>query len=145
MTANHQCLNWVESDRLERLLTDDLLALPGCGQRHKDVQRGLNKAPRTIASMLTDAFKKEPSVPRVTRIARTILTFFERTDCRELKELHSVETKEQGEVDLIQMRLAQGDMSTPTLRCFVEEVDELIAVLTEMRSAALAQLMRSQA
>lgn len=147
MTAHYQALNWVEQDRggrLERLITEDLLALPNCGQKHKDIQQGKNRAPNTIAQMLTDAFKKEPSVPKVTRLAHTILAFFTPQSCRPLKELHSVETREQGDVDVIQMRLAQGDLSTPTLRNFVEEVDELIAVLTEMRSAALAQLMRSQ-
>lgn len=142
--AHYQPANWVERDRLEQLIAEDLLALPGCGQKHKDLQQGKNRAPNTLASMLTDAFKKEPSVPKVTRLAHTILAYFTPQSCRALKDLHRVETEEEGDVNKIQMAIAQGDLSTPTLRNFVEEVDELIAVLTEMRSAALGQLMRSQ-
>ena len=126
------------------MLTSDLLALPGCGQKHKDIQAGKNRAPNTIAQMLTDAFKKQPSVPKVTRLANTIIAFFTPNNCRELKALHSEETREQGDVDRIQMLVAQGDCSTPTLRKLVEELDDYIIVAQEMRSAALAQLMRSQ-
>lgn len=147
MTAHYQALNWVERDRggrLEQLITEDLLALPNCGQKHKDIQQGKNRAPNTLASMLTDAFKKEQSVPKVTRLAHTILAYFTPTNCRELNQLHAVETEEQGDVDTVQMRVAQGDTSTPTLRKLVEELDEYILVAQEMRSAALGQLMRSQ-
>lgn len=141
MTAHPQMFHQVEASHLERMLTDDLLALPNCGQKHKDIQRGLNKAPRTLATMLTDAFKKEQSVPKVTRLARTILQFFAPQTCRALTELNTVETREEGEVNEIQMRVAQGDTSTPTLRKLVEELDEYILVATELRSAALAKIM----
>lgn len=140
--SHHQPLNWVECDRLERMIADDLLSLPACGQKHKDIQQGKNKAPNTIACMLTDAFRKEQSVPKVTRLAHTILAYFAPQSCRELKDLHSVETQEEGDVNDIQMAVAQGDTSTPTLRKLVEELDEYILVAQEMRSAALSRIMQ---
>lgn len=84
--SHHQPLNWVECDRLERMIADDLLSLPACGQKHKDIQQGKNRAPNTIAAMLTDAFRKERNVSKVTRLAQTILTYFAPTSCRELRE-----------------------------------------------------------
>lgn len=42
----------------------------------------------------------------------------------------------------IQMAVAQGDTSTPTLRKLVEELDEYILVAQEMRSAALSRIMQ---
>lgn len=140
--SHHQPLNWVESDRLERMIADDLLSLPACGQRHKDIQQGKNKAPNTIAAMLTDAFRKERNVSKVTRLAHTILAFFTPTTCRELQELHSVETREQWELEQVQMAVAQGDLSTPTLRKLHKELGDYILVAEEMRSAVLTRLMQ---
>ena len=140
--SHHQPCNWVERDRLERMIASDLLSLPACGQRHKDIQAGKNRAPNTIAAMLTDAFRKERNVHTVTRLAHTILQFFAPQTCRELQELHPIETREQGELEEVQMAVAQGDLSTPTLRKLVEELDEYILVAQEMRAAALSRIMQ---
>lgn len=140
--SHHQSFNWVECERLERMIADDLLSLPGCGQRHKDLQAGKNRAPNTIAAMLTDAFRKERNISKVTRMAHTILHFFTPTTCRDLDELHPVETREQWELEQVQMAVAQGDLSTPTLRKLVEELDQYILVAQEMRAAALSRIMQ---
>lgn len=140
--SHHQPLNWVERDRLEQLISDDLLSLPGCGQRHKDMQQGKNRAPNTIAAMLTDTFRKERDVSKVTRLAHTILHFFTPKTCRELHDLHPVETREQGELEAAQMSVAQGDLSTPALRTLDKELGDYILIAEEMRSAVRSRLMQ---
>ena len=141
--SHYHPLNWVELDRLERAITDDLLALPGCGQRHKDIQQQKNRASNTIAAMLTDAFRKERDVSKVTRLAHTILAFFTPTTCRELHELHPVETREQGELESAQMAVAQGDLSTPALRKLHKELGDYVLIAEEMRAAVLTRIMQA--
>lgn len=142
--SHHQNMSWVECDALERALRDDLLALPGCGQMHKDIQTRKNKAPKTLATMLVDGFRKERSPAKVTRLAHTIIGFFSSNarEQRRLRDLNPIETKEEGDINVVQMAIAQGDLSTPTLRKLVEQIDEYAPVLQEMRGAALAELMR---
>lgn len=140
--SHHQPLNWVEQDRLERMIADDLLSLPACGQRHKDIQAGKNKAPNTIAAMLTDAFRKERDVSKVTQLAHTILAFFTPQNCRDLSALHPIETREQGELENAQMVVAQGDLSTPSLRKLHKELGDYILVAEEMRAAVLSRIMQ---
>lgn len=146
MISHHQSVSRVECGVLERALRDDLLALPAGGQRHKDIQAGKNKAPDTLAHMLVGAFHKDPSIPRVTRLAHTIIDFFSSAEAKEqrrLRDLNPIETKEEGDINVVQMAIAQGDLSTPTLRKLVEEIDEYAPVLQEMRGAAIAELMRA--
>jgi hypothetical protein len=147
--SNHQFMSLVECEALERAIRDELLALPHADQstrqKKKDIQTGKNKAPNTLATMLVGAFRKERSVPRVTRVAHAIIGFFESRGAkqqRRLRDLNPIETKEEGDLNNVQMAIAQGDLSTPTLLKLVEEIDEYAPVLQEMRSAALIEAMR---
>lgn len=147
--SNHQYMSLVECEALERAIRDELLALPHADQstrqKKKDIQAGKNKAPNTLATMLVGAFTKERSVPRVTRLAHAIIGFFEargEKQQRGLRDLHPIETKEEGDLNNVQMAIAQGDLSTPTLLKLVEEIDQYTPVLQEMRSAALTEAMR---
>lgn len=118
---------------------------PKIQQLRKDVQRGQNKAPETIASMVTDAFNSGNPAPE--RLASTIRDFFSAHTHRlqrKLRELSPIETREEGELNCIQVSIDQGDTSTPTLTSFIAEIDENVAVLLEMRSAAVAERYRSE-
>lgn len=146
---NHRFMSMVEHEALERAIRDDLLSLPHIDQftrqKKKDIQSGRNKAPNTIARMLVGAFQKERSPAKVTRLAHTIIGFFSSSEAKEqrrLRDLNPIETKEEGDLNNVQMAIAQGDLSTLTLRKLVEEIDEYAPVLQEMRGAALTELMR---
>lgn len=147
--SNHQFMSLVECEALERAIRDELLALPhsdqSTRQKKKDIQAGKNKAPNTLATMLVGAFRKERSVPRVTRLAHAIIGFFESKETKQqraLNDLHPIETKKEGDLNNVQMAIAQGDHSTPTLLKLVDGIDQYAPVLQEMRSAALNEAMR---
>lgn len=127
-------MSWVECDALERALRDDLLALPGCGQMHKDIQQGRNKAPNTLARMIAGAVHTK----QVSRIVGTISGFIAARNPRsrrKLPELIPLETKLDGEMDCTEMAIAQGDMSTPTLMKLKEQIASYRELLDDMGQA----------
>lgn len=147
--SHHSIVSRVECDTLATELKQQLLAIsskdPRIIQLRKDVQQGKNKAPDTIAAMVTDGFNS--GSPVAERFASLIRDFFSARKPRlqrTMQQLNTVETKLDGNIDCTQMAIAQGDTSTPTLRKFVEELDEYIAVAQEMRAAAVAELYRAE-
>lgn len=147
--SNHRFMSLVECEALERVLKDELLSLPhydqATRQQKKDIQQGRNKAPQTLARLLVGAFRKDPKRP--TRLARTIIGFFESKEAKEqrsLRDLQKIETREEGELNNVQIAIAQGDLSTPTLMDGVREIDEYLPVLQEMRSALLSEATRAR-
>lgn len=146
---NHPAVTRVECDSLAGELRQQLLAVrskdPKVIQLRKDLQQLKNKAPETIAALVSDAFNN--GTPVAERFASTIRDFFsarrEKLQ-RTIRQLNPIETKLDGELDCTQMAIADGDLSTPTLRKFVEELEEYIAVAQEMRAAAIAELYRAE-
>ena len=140
-------LNDVARQSLANELRTSLLSVssrstdPKVQELRKAIERRRNKAPDTIAAMLTEAHNSRRADPQ--SFASTIRDFFsarkERLQ-RTMRQLNPIETKLDGELDCIQMAIADGDHSTPTLKKFVEEIDEYIAVAQEMRGAAVAEL-----
>lgn len=110
----------------------------------KSVERHRNKAADTVASILTDAFNSGRADPQ--SFAATITGFFSprlKQLQRELCDLMQVETVEEGEFECVQMQIAQGDLSRPTLVAFKKELRELRAILDEMELAVDTELYRS--
>ena len=116
-------------------------------QLHKDLQQQKNRAPDTIATIVVAGLKNDQE-SKVRAIAHAISGFCSAGKaklCRRFPQLYPIETREQGELDCLEVAIAQGDHSTPTLERFVKEVDENIAVLTEMREAAITELYAPKA
>jgi hypothetical protein len=143
--SHHSMVSRVECDTLTSELRTQLLGVRSRDQRtiqlRKDVQAGKNKAPETIATLLTDAFNSND--PIADRFASTIRSFFSaRTQQlqRKLRDLMQVETKEEGEFNNVQMKIAQGDLSRPTLIEMKKEIGEYRAILDELEAAVDAEL-----
>ncbi len=141
----------VERLSLAEQLRDSLLHLSfGSSDRRtqdlrKDVYRGQNKAAETIASMLTEAFNSHRANP--SRFANVVWDFFSarvKRLRRTLRQLSPIETRVEGELNCLQVAIDQGDMSNPALTKFIDEIDENVALLMEMR-AAVALLMEMRA
>lgn len=137
-----------ERDRLASEISRCLLSVESDGdpkirERKKDLRKGFNKAADTLSQFLVHSFNN--GKPISGRLTTAIGDFFSaRTERmqRRLRELMPIETKEEGDVNLVQMAIAQGDLSTPTLIRFVTEIDEYMGVLAEMRAAAVAELQK---
>jgi hypothetical protein len=137
----------VDSEQLAGEFRQRLLSFrsknPRIQQLHKDLQQGRNRAPETICAILVDAWNDSKPLSEVVSPAKTITDFFSShvgRIRRKLRELSPIETREEGDVNCIQVAIDQGDHSRPTLEKFVKEVDENIAVLVEMRDAAIAEI-----
>jgi hypothetical protein len=124
-----------------------LLALrsqcPRVQQVQKDLQQGKNKAPETITLLIADAFNSEKQIDDVVSPAQMLVDYCKARVRRVRRAWHSVsplETKEEGDLNCVQNAIDLGDHSTPTLTRFVKEAGEYIAVIEEMREAALTEL-----
>jgi hypothetical protein len=140
-------LNDVARQSLANELRTSLLSVssrstdPKIQELRKAIERRRNKAPDTIASLLTEAHNANRADPQ--SFASTIRDFFSahgKKLQRTIRQLNPIETKLDGELNCIQMAIADGDHSTPTLKKFVEELDEYIEIAGEMRAAAVAEL-----
>lgn len=150
--SHHPVVGQVEQDRLVGELRDALLALRAhvngrrdarAKQLHKDVQSRKNRAPETIAALLASAFNERAPMSDVTRICQIIGGFFiakRRGHVRKLRDLSPIETRSEGELNLVQVLVDQGDHSAPMLAHLIEACDENIALLTEMKQAATEEL-----
>jgi hypothetical protein len=150
-SAHHPAIDQVEQDRLIAELRDALLALRAhvngrrdvrAKQLHKDVQSGKNRAPETMGILLTEAYNDRAPLSDVERISHIITSFFRskrQGGVRKLRDLSPVETREEGELNCIQVAIDQGDHSAPMLNRLIEELERNIAILTEMRESALEE------
>lgn len=110
----------------------------------KAVERRRNKAADTVAALLTHAFNSGRADPQA--FAATITGFFSprlKRLQRRLCDLMQVESIAEGEFEPLQMRIAQGDLSRPTLVAFKKELCEYRAILDEMELAVDAELYRT--
>lgn len=146
--ATHpQMIDAGERDRLADEIRGCLLSVsssdPKIRERKKDLRKRFNKAPDTLAGFLVQAFNERR--PISARLTTAIGDFFSaRTQRiqRRLRDLSPLETQAEGEFECVQNAIDLGDTSTPTLKKFVEEIDEYVAVLQEMRAAAIAEIYR---
>lgn len=99
-------------------------------QLRKHVQSGINRAPETLATLLTECSPVEGIAfgDRISAIYRHHIPKNRRT----FKELSLLETREEGDVNPIQEMIVGGDTSTPTLTRFKKELVEYIIVLKEI-------------
>lgn len=144
---NHSRVGRVECDSLAGELRQHLLSAESNDQRviqlRKDVQQRKNKAPETIASILSDAFNRGDDIGE--RFASTILGFFSTRVAkmqRRLRDLMQVETVQEGEFNNVQMKIAQGDLSRPTLTDMKKEIREYRLILDEMDTAIDVEIYR---
>jgi len=147
--THHSAIGAVEREQLASELRTDLMSVsshdPKVIQLRKDLSQLKNKAPNTLAAILCDAHNRNQ--PIAERVASTIRDFFSSRSKRiqrKLRELSPIETKAEGEFEQLQNAIDLGDTSTPTLKNFVREIDEYVAVLLEMRDAAVAELYRAE-
>jgi hypothetical protein len=147
--AHPRSITTGEQDRLEEEIRGCLLQVsssdPKIRERKKDLRKGFNKAPNTLAQFLVQAYNEQRPITK--RLTDAIGDFFSaRTQrlARRLRDLNPIETKREGDMNNLQMAIAQGDLSTPTLKRFVEEIDEYSAVLAEMRAAAVAEIYKAE-
>lgn len=107
----------------------------------KDLYREHNKAPETIASLLTEAFNSKREDPET--FTATIRGFFSarlKRLRRKLSDLIPLETREEGTMNNTEMRVAQGDLSRPTLVELKREIAAYRVILDEMDDAIDAEL-----
>lgn len=145
--AHHSLVSRVECDALANELRTDLMSIASKDQRviqlRKDLSQFKNKAPETLAAILADAHNRQQ--PVADRIASTIVGFFSsrrRQLLRQLSEIMQIETVEEGQLNNIQMRVAQGDDSMPALLELRKEVRENKAILDELEMAIEVELSR---
>ena len=145
--VNHSTRTRVEPALLTKEFRQQLLAFrssnPRIQQLHKDLQQGRNRAPETICAILADAFNDEKPLAEVVSPVKTISDFFAAHAPklrRRLCELLPLETREEGRMNNTEMRVAQGDLSRPTLVELKREVCELRELLNEMEAAIDAEL-----
>lgn len=138
-----------EQARLAEDIRRCLLEVPSAGDqkvmdRKKDIRKRFNKAPETLAQFLVHAFNERRPISK--RLTAAIGDFFAartpRAVLRRLRELDKAETKEEYDVNQVQLEVAHGDLSTPTLIRLITEIDEHVEVLQEMRAAAVAELQK---
>lgn len=141
---NHSTMPSVERRRTLRDQIHGLLvALPGSDkqsrQLHKDLQQDRSKAPDHVALMVDSALTlREES--KVRAIAHALLAWCSAgraSVCRKFSQIFCAETQNQGELDNVELAIEQGDHSPQTLDRLVQELDENIAIETEMKEWAL--------
>lgn len=143
--SHPQIITVGERDKLADEIRGCLLSVsssdPKIRERKKDLRKKFNKCPDTLAGFLVQAFNERRPISK--RLTTAIGDFFSaRTQGiqRRLRELSPLETRREGAFECLQNAIDLGDTSTPTLKKFVEEIDEYVAVLREMRGAAIAEL-----
>lgn len=144
-TAHHSMVSRVECEELAKEFRTDLMSVsskdPRVIQLRKDLSQFKNKAPQTLAAILTDAHNR--GQPVALRLASTISGFFSaRTKLlrRKLCDLMQIETIEEGAFNNVQMKIAQGDLSRPTLVELKREIAAYRVILDEMDDAIDAEL-----
>jgi hypothetical protein len=145
--GNHSDRNKVDAGMLAREFRQRLLSFrsssPRIQQLKKDLQQGRNKAPETICAILVDAFNDAKPISDVVSPARVITDFFSAHVTRarrKLADLMQLETVEEGELNCAQMKIAQGDRSTPALTELKKEIGEYRQVLDEIEAAVDQEL-----
>jgi hypothetical protein len=146
----HSMESRVESHALENEIRTELLSFSSRSRRiqqlHKDIQQRRNKCAETLAAILTDPTADRPPAHR-GRIGTMIRDFFSaRTNGvrRTVRQINPIETKVDGEVDCLQMQIAGGDLSTPTMKMAVEKIDEEMSLLVELRTALVWEIYRAE-
>lgn len=148
--AHPQEITAVERERLEAEISRCLLEVPSAGDqkvidRKKDIRKGFNRVADTLSQFLVHSYNN--GRPIAKPLINAIGDFFSaRTQrgVRRLKDLFQIETKEEGDVNVVQMAIAQGDDSTPTLIRLITELDDLIPALQEIRDAAVVELQKPE-
>jgi hypothetical protein len=143
-----QTITQGERDQLADEIRGCLLSVsssdPKIRERKKDLRKRFNKCPDTLAGFLVQAFnERRPISHRLTTAIGDFFSARTTTIQRKLRELSQIETRVEGAMNCDQVAIDQGDLSTPTLKKFVEEIDEYVAVLLEMRGAAIAEIYRT--
>src|SRR4051812_11871995 len=144
--AHPQPITAGERDRLQEDIQRVLLQVPSAGDqkvidRKKDIRKGFNRVAETLSQFLVHSYNN--GHPIAKPLVAAIGDFFSaRTQrgVRRLKDLFQIETREEGDVNCVQMEIAQGDRSTPTLIRLITQIDELVPVLLEIRAAAVAEV-----
>src|SRR4051812_30524303 len=147
-TTHPQPITPVEQSRLEDTIRRELLQAPSAGDqkvidRKKDIRKGFNRVAETLTQFLVHSYNQGKPIHK--GLVSAIGDFFSaRTQrgLRHLKDLFQIETKEEGELNLVQMAIAQGDRSTPTLIRLTTEIDEIVPVLLEIRAAAVVEVQQ---
>ncbi|MFL5481119.1 MAG: hypothetical protein ACJ8AK_02935 [Gemmatimonadaceae bacterium] len=148
--ATHpQLITGGERDRLQEDIQRVLLQVPSAGDqkvidRKHDIRKGFNRVHATLSQLLVHAFNNGRA-EICEQFVNAIGDFFSaRTQgaVRLLKELFEIETKEEGELNVIQMAIAQGDRSTPMLIRLITAIDQIVAVLLEIRAAAVKEVQQ---
>lgn len=99
-------------------------------QLRKHIQSRMNRAPETVAVLLSNDSPLNGVV-----FGDTISAFFRRhipKNRKPLRALSLLETREEGDVNCVQATIDQGDTSTPNLLRFKKELVEYIVVLKEI-------------
>jgi hypothetical protein len=135
-----------ERDRLQEDIQRVLLQVPGAGDqkvvdRKKDIRKGFNRVAETLSQFLVHSYNNgRPIAPQLVNAIGDFFSARTQRGVRRLKDLFQIETKEEGDVNCVQMEIAQGDRSTPTIIRLITEIDELVPVLLEIRAAAVAEV-----
>jgi hypothetical protein len=148
--AHPQPISAVERERLEDDIRRCLLETPSAGDqkvidRKKDIRKGFNRVAETLSQFLVHSYNE--GKPITKHLVTTIGDFFSartQRSVRRLRDLFQIETKEEGEVNNIQMAIAQGDRSTPTLIRLITEIDDLVPILLEIRAAAVVEVQKPE-
>ncbi|HWL41007.1 MAG TPA: hypothetical protein VNO75_12300 [Gemmatimonadaceae bacterium] len=129
------------TDEVRRLLLSFSPSDKRTRQLHKDLQQRKNKAADTLGSMFDAALTKQET-SKLRAFGNLIAAFCARDNgriCRSFQQLFPLETREDGELNNVQVLIAQGDRSPQTLDRFIGELDDSIAVHTEMKEWALQE------
>lgn len=146
--SHHSMVSRGECDLLARELRTDLLSVSSKDERviqlRKDLQQFKNKAPDTLAAILTDAFNRDQPVAR--RLASTISGFFSartRIVRRKWRELRAAETRIEGQMNCTELELDQGDRSRVRILEMKSRIHEYRGILDEEEAALDEELYRA--
>jgi hypothetical protein len=137
-----------ERDRLAEDIRSCLVSVDAAGdpkirERKKDLRKGFNKAADTLSQFLVHSYNTgQPISKRLTNAIGDFFSAKTQRAQRRLSDLFSIETKEEGDVNIVQMAIAQGDVSTPMLIRLITELDDHIPVLQEIRAAAAVEVQK---
>lgn len=135
----HQSAPSVERHHKLRIQMHSLfVALTGADKRtrqlHKDLQQGKIKLADNVA-VLVDAALTNREESKVRAIAHALLAWCSagRTRMtRTYSQIFCAETRNQGELDVLELAVEQGDLSPQTLDGLAVELREDITIKTEM-------------
>lgn len=147
----HQAMPAVERRHRIRLQLHHLLvALTGSDKKtrqlHKDMQQGRLKTSDHVAFMV-DAALTNHEESKVRAIAHALLAWCSAGKARFVRKFSQIfcaETRNQGELDNVQLAIEQGDHSPRTLDHLIRELDENMAIEREMKEWALRERFVAQ-